>query len=314
MLTLLISVLLAGGAVGACVHSSIYTARAKDNHPPVGETVEVDGHRLHVLTAGPDGPPVLMIHGASANAREFTLNLMPQLSDRFRVLAPDRPGHGYSERPETEGAILAMQARQLAGLLDVSETGPVIVVGHSYGGAVALRLALDHPDKVRGLVLLAPVTHDWGDNGGTAWYNDIAAPPIVGHAFAQLAPLAGPGAARSGMASVFHPAPVPENYYDEAAIGLLFRPAAFRANARDMVALRRELAAQETRYEELDMPVIVFSGAKDTVLKPQLHARRLEKQATNVELVKLPDGGHMPHHEHAAQIADAVAQLASARN
>lgn len=312
MLTVLLVVLLGGGLLGACVHSAVYSSRATDNHPAVGETVEIDGHTVHVLTAGADGETVLLIHGASANAREFSFNLMPALAGEFRVLAPDRPGHGHSDRPESDGSILAMQARQMAGVIEADGAAPVVAVGHSYGGAVALRLALDYPEKVRGLVLLAPVTHDWGDNGGTSWYNQVAAPPVLGHAFAQFAPIAGPAAAKAGMDSVFHPSPVPEDYYQRAGIGLLFRPAAFRANARDMVALRDELAAQETRYGELDMPIIVFSGARDTVLKPQLHARRLEKQAANVELVKLPDGGHMPHHEHVGEIAQAVARLASA--
>lgn len=312
MLTAALLMLLAGGAMGACVHSAAYTSRLASKHPPTGQTVTVNGHGLHVLSAGQRSDTVVLIHGASANAREFTSNLIPALRDDFTVLAPDRPGHGYSDRPGSDGGILAMQARQMAGLISETGRGPVLVIGHSYGGAVALRLALDYPEAVRGLILLAPVTHDWGENGGTAWYNHVAAPPAIGHAFAQLAPLVGPGAAKSGMNSVFHPSPVPEDYYTQAGIGLLFRPRAFRANARDMVALKAELADQQTRYGELRLPIIVFSGAKDTVLKPQLHARRLEKQAANVELVRLPDGGHMPHHDHAAAIAEAARRLASA--
>lgn len=314
MLTAAALLVLAGGTIGACVHSAAYTSRLTGEHPPQGESVTVNGHGLHVVTAGNRGNTVVLIHGASANAREFTTNLMPAMSDNFIVLAPDRPGHGYSAMPDSQDGRLAMHARQIAGLIAATEGGPVVVVGHSYGGAVALRLALDYPEAVRGLVLLAPVTHDWGENGGTAWYNHVAALPIMGHTFAQLAPIVGPGSAKSGMKSVFHPAPVPEDYYDQAAIGLLFRPQTFRANARDMVALKAELAQQQTRYVELELPIIVFSGAKDTVLKPQLHARRLELQAANVELVKLPNGGHMPHHEHAGEIAGAVARLASAGN
>ncbi|MEZ5999096.1 MAG: alpha/beta hydrolase, partial [Hyphomonas sp.] len=184
-----------------------------------------------------------------------------------------------------------------------------VVVVLSFGGAVALRLALDRPDLVQGLVLLAPVTHDWG-NDGHAWYNQFAASPLIGPMFSQLVPLVGPAQVEAGIGSVFDPAPAPEGYYDKSGIGLLFRPPAFRANARDVRRLDAELAAQSERYGELDMPIIVFSGSKDTVLTPKKHVARL-KQQVPLELVILPDEGHMPHHAHGADVADAIRRLAS---
>ncbi len=310
MAGLLASLLVAGGALSACVHSAVYASRANDAHPPTGNMVEVNGHGMHVFVQGEGGPPVMLIHGASANAREFSFNLAPQLEDRFHLLIPDRPGHGHSQRgPKSH--LLAVQASQMAGILEQQAETPAIIVGHSFGGAVALRLALERPDLVKGLVLLAPVTHDWGDGPGTSWYNHAAAPPVAGQVFSQVAPLVGPNAAKAGMRSVFDPEPVPADYYDAAGVGLLFRPATFRANARDVVALKAQLADQQTRYGELDMPIIIFSGAQDTVLKPGLHARKLEKQARNVELIKLPGGGHMPHHHHGDAIIAAIARLAS---
>jgi len=296
--------------LGARVHSAIYTERIEAAHPPTGRMVQVNGHDMHVLTAGTAGPPVLMIHGASANAREFSWSLAPHLEEDHRVLMADRPGHGYSGRPD-DAHDLGLQADQMAGVLaEIAPGEPAVVVGHSFGGAVALRLALDHPGQVRALVLSAPVTHDWGD-GGVAWYNDYASPPVLGHAFSQLVPLVGPAAARSGVSSVFDPAPAPEDYYEKSAIGLLFRPPSFRANARDMRFLRAEIAAQEERYGALELPIIVFSGAKDTVIKPQLHVGRLKHEAANLTLIPLPDEGHMPHHGEAEQMAEAIRRLAA---
>lgn len=298
--------------LGACVHSAVYSARAEARHPPKGEQVEVNGHAVHLVERGEAGAPaVLMIHGASANASEFAWTLAPRLEDRFHVLMADRPGHGYSGRPK-DGHLLEVQAQQLAGALDeVGVEDPVILVGHSFGGAVALRLALDHPDKVDGLVLLAPVTNDWGGDG-IAWYNRWAAHPLLGPLFAQLAPIAGPGQARGGVASTFHPALAPDGYYENSAIGLLFRPPTFRANGTDIMHVRPQLIEQQARYGELDVPIIVFSGAKDRVINPTLHVGQLKTQAPNVELVKLPDGGHMPHHAHGEAVAEAIARLASA--
>lgn len=307
MLTLALATVSALG-LGAAMAGRAYTAKIERTYPASGEQLSVNGHGVHVLRRGTDGPPVLMIHGASANAREFDWTLAPRLERDMRVLMPDRPGHGWSAR--FDGADrLGAQAAQMAGVLDQMAPGEkAVVVGHSFGGAVALRLALDRPELVSGLVLLAPVTHDWG-SGGTAWYNQAAARPVIGPAFSQLMPLAGPAQVGGGIQSVFDPAPAPEGYLEQSAIGLLFRPANFRANARDMTRLKAELAAQSARYPELSLPVTVFSGSGDTVLTPTLHVGQLKKQVP-VDLVILKQEGHMPHHGEGAAVADAIRRLA----
>jgi pimeloyl-ACP methyl ester carboxylesterase len=296
-----------GAAVGFT--SGAYTSRIQKAHPASGRRIEVGGYGVHVLEAGQAGPPVLMIHGASANAREFTWTLAPKLEQDFRVLMADRPGHGHSRRPPGAEA-LGVQAAQMAGVLEkLAPDEQAVVVGHSFGGAVALRLALDRPELVKGLVLLAPVTHDWGGNGH-AWYNRFAASRLIGPAFSQVVPLVGPAQVGAGIGGVFGPSPAPEGYFEKSGIGLLFRPPAFRANARDVRVLDRELAAQSKRYGELAMPITVFSGSKDTVITPAKHTARLKKQA-DIDLVILPEEGHMPHHNHGADVADAIRRLAS---
>lgn len=308
MLTVAVAAAASALGLGAAASSRSYTAKVERAFPAEGEILPVNGHGVHVLRRGAAGPPVLMIHGASANAREFSWTLAPRLESDRRVLMADRPGHGWSAR--FAGAErLGAQAVQMAGVLDQLAGGErAVIVGHSFGGAVALRLALDRPDLVSGLVLLAPVTHDWG-GGGTAWYNKAAAPPVVGHAFSQLLPLAGPAQVRAGIRNVFDPAPAPDGYFENSAIGLLFRPPNFRSNARDMTALQAELAAQSVRYPDLNVPVTVFSGSGDTVLTPKLHVGRLKKQVP-VDLVILKHEGHMPHHGEGEAVADAIRRMA----
>lgn len=296
--------------LGACVSSMAYTSKVEAAYPAEGQMLDVNGHGVHVVTRGPENAPfVLMIHGASANAREFTSTLAPRVETDMRVLMADRPGHGYSER--FDGAdTLAAQARQMAGVLDQLAPGQkAVIVGHSFGGAVALRVALDRPDVVSGLVLLAPVTHDWGEGSGTAWYNSIAAAPVLGPVFSQLVPIVGPSQMKTGISSVFAPAPTPQNYYENSGLGLLLRPPNFRANAQDMTQLKDELADQSTRYGELTLPITLFSGSKDTVLSPKLHAARLKEQVS-LDLVILPEEGHMPHHGEGGAVAGAIRRLA----
>lgn len=302
-------VALSGLSLGACVTSMAYTSKVETAFPAAGQKVSVNGHDVHAFDRGPaQAPVVLMIHGASANAREFTSSLAPRLETDLRLLIADRPGHGYSQR--FDGAeTLEAQARQMAGLLDTLAPGrKAVIVGHSFGGAVALRVALDRPDLVSGLVLLAPVTHGWSD-GGTAWYNSIAANPFFGPVFSQLAPIAGPSQMKSGVSSVFSPAAPPPDYYENSGIGLFLRPPNFRANAEDMHALNDELAVQSKRYDQIKVPVTVFSGSQDSVLSPKIHTGQLKKQVP-IDLVILPEEGHMPHYGEGDQVAGAIRRLA----
>lgn len=294
--------------LGACISTSRYNAKMADLYPPSGEVVTVGGADVHVLTAGATGPVVLMIHGASANAREFEWSLAPRLSDTHRILMPDRPGHGHSSRPE-HAETLGKQAELMVGALEALAPGEkAIVVGHSFGGAVALRVALDYPDKVDSLVLLAPVSHDWG-GGGEAWYNAWLGNPLIGPLFSQLGPIVGPSQEDNAVEGVFAPQPAPEGYFQKSGIGQLFRPHEFRANAKDVNALREELMAQQDRYTDLTLPIIVYSGSQDTVIKPQLHVGKLKHQAADLTLIALPDEGHMPHHGQGAEIAASIRDL-----
>ncbi len=298
------------GLLSACVSSAMYSSRIEQEYPPIGDLLPFEARDQHVISQG-QGSPVLMIHGASANAREYMISLAPHLEDEaVRLLMADRPGHGHSQRIQN-GYDLGRQAAALRQITQQQTDQPVILVGHSFGGAVALRYALDYPDAVRAVVLLAPVTHDWG-GGGMAWYNSIAAIPGIGHVFSQFAPLVGPNTARNSLDSLFSPAEPPENYADRMGVDLLFRPDAFRHNARDMVRLRQQLADQEKRYpDELTTNVVIFSGSYDTVIKPKLHAARLRRDAPDrVVLVKLTDEGHMPHHGKSELVAQTILRLA----
>lgn len=307
---IILLVIIVVSCLGAYINSAVYVSKIEAQFPPTGDFIRVNDADVHVIQSGTDGSPILLVHGAGANAREFELSLAPLLSNKHRVLLADRPGHGYSERLE-DAHRFDVQAAQLAGVLEELSLGEkAVIVGHSYGAPVSLRLALERPDLVKGLVLLAPVSHDWGP-GKVEWFNKYASIPAMGHVFSQLMPIFGPEQARSGLWQTFDPAPEPMGYYDNAGIGLMFRPASFRANARDMTAFRDELMAQQIRYGELDVPVIVVSGLADRSINPSLQNERLAEQVKGITIISFDDEGHVPHIRKADKVADTIAKLAS---
>lgn len=123
--------------------------------PPQGGFLDIDGVRLHVLDRG-SGEPVVLIHGLGGQIGHFAHSLVPRLVGDFHVVAFDRPGSGYSS--PAEGGVRE-QAAILARAIRALKLGKPLVVGHSLGGAVALAIALDHPDCVGGLALISPATH-----------------------------------------------------------------------------------------------------------------------------------------------------------
>src|SRR4029450_7331475 len=142
--------------LGAMTASHIYRARkAEREHPPTERFVTVDGVRLHYIESG-KGPPVLLLHGNVVTAEDFqTSGVLDLLAARHRVIAFDRPGFGYRDRPHGSAWGARAPARLLRDALVILGVNRPVVLGHSWGAAVALALALNHPDAVRGLVLLS---------------------------------------------------------------------------------------------------------------------------------------------------------------
>ncbi len=276
-------------------HAKAYTRRAEAQFPPQSRFIDADGARLHVREAGTEGaPPLLLIHGASSNLLELWGPLAAEFSSLHRVIAYDRPGMGHSTRAKRDGHTLASQAKCAARVLEQTGAGPAIVAAHSYGAAVALRLALDHPKLVRGLVLIAPACNPYP--GKPAWWARLSATPILGDIFCGLLiPWLGPIVSRASVANNFWPAPTPVNYADDAGLPLIFRPAAFRASAFDVCASKREFVAQQPRYGELFTPAVIITAEKDRIVSPKRHARALAAELPAAELVIAPDTGHMPH-------------------
>ena len=303
-------VLFAGLAAGALAATAGWVAhkarRAEEDQPPQGTFVDVDGVRVHYLDRG-RGIPVVLLHGNAVRLQDFVASgLVDRLAERYRVVAFDRPGFGYSERPRDRLWTPAAQAALLQKALAQLGLEQPIVIGHSWGTLVALELALLENAAVQRLILVS------GYYFPTARLDvALAAPPAipvlgdlmrytVSAVFARL--LLG-----RTVKAMFAPQPVPRDFLPILVREMLVRPVQIRANAEDAAFMIPAATGLRERYRELTVPVTIFAGEADKIVEPDTHARRLHAELSNSELHVFPGLGHMLHHAVPEQLVAAVA-------
>ena len=293
-LIILLALLLAAVAV-----TQLWVRYVERTYPPQGRFITVDRQRFHVLEQG-QGQPIVLIHGASTSARDYYPGLLQTLSKTHRVIAMDRPGHGYSDRHPrgVRKPVWPSPAGQAAALRQVLHSLAVyrpVLVGHSWGAAVTLAYLLDYPDDVAGGVLLGGVSHPW--EGSVASYNRIVGLPVLGDLFVNTVLLPfGWFAQPAGLRRVFSPNRVPDRYLDNTGLRLSLRPRVFQHNAEDLGKLSAFLATQAPRYEHIKTPLLLIHGTEDTVVPAADHPERLIKAVPQAHYVPLPGIGHAPHY------------------
>lgn len=285
---------------GSALLTALLARRIEAAYPPTGRFVDIAGGRLHYVEAGPakaaPAGTVVLLHGASSNVGDPMLALGHRLAERYRVIAIDRPGHGWSDR--IGGAEAARPARQAAvlaeGLRKLGVHGAV-VVGHSWGGAVTPSLALDHTDVTGAILQLSAVTHPW-PGGAISWYYHPAA-SFLGWLFTRtFATPVGALLVDATAAAVFAPQAVPPHYSEAARVPIVLRPPVFQANAQDVAGLHGAVTEQSPRYPQIGVPVTVIGGDADRIVWTDLHSRSFARDVPGAKLMVLPGVGHMPHH------------------
>ncbi len=286
-----------------------FKARTEAAYPPLGQFVEVEGARLHYVDVG-EGVPVVLVHGASGNMRDFANSILDEIASGHRVIAFDRPGHGWSERPDLEDAHdPAVQARLINAALKKLGVGRHVLLGHSWGGAVAMAYALQFPDDLLGVIPLSGATYPWP--GGVAWYHGLVQTPVVGDFFLRtLMVPAGLQLSGPGVVGNFAPNTPPEGFADAIGLNLLFRPQNFRNNSLDVSNLKDVLIEQSQRYSEISVPTIIIHGGGDRSVGFTIHSEPLHAAISGSELIRLRGTGHMPHYARPDIVVDAIARLA----
>lgn len=288
------------------------TRRVEARFPPIGKFATVDGVRLHYIDLPGDNSdlaPMIFLHGASGNARDLHGALAGPLAGRARMIFPDRPGAGYSQRGGPDVAAPDRQAQLIAGLMSELGLERAVIVGHSLGAAVATAFAVEFPALTQGLILVSPATHPW-PGADVTWYYDLVNTPVIGWVFTETfaIPL-GNLVYREALKGVFEPDRVPRDYPERSGTRLVLRPANFRYNAADVGELHANLKRLSRRYGEISAPTVIITGDADTVVLPEIHSAGLARDIAGSRLVTLPRTGHMPPYPKTGAIIAEIERL-----
>jgi pimeloyl-ACP methyl ester carboxylesterase len=279
--------------------------------PPCGQFMEIDGQRLHYTDTKGTGPVIVMIHGLGGTLRNYTYALVDKLSGQFRVIAVDRPGSGYSVRPDDAPAKLSAQADTLAKFMRALGLKQPLLVGHSLGGALSLAIALDHPDCAGALALIAPLTQAQ-DDVPKPFQGLVVYSPTLRKIIAWT--LAIPMSIRRApklLKIVFGPDAVPADYPTRGGGLLGLRPKSFYNTSSDLVAVNDDLPGMMTRYGGLTIPLGMLFAKGDRILDYRSQGEAMKQQCPALDLVLMEEHGHMLPVTAPERTADLIRSVAA---
>ena len=305
-----IGAVLAGiGLAASFFYVRARTKQAERDNPPEGKFVEVDGVRLHYLERG-SGPTLVLLHGNGVYSKDFeTSGLLQRAAQHYHVIAFDRPGFGYSERPRSTVWTPDKQAALLHRALAQIGVESSIVLGHSWGTMVALAMGLQQPDAVRGLVLLSGYYYP-------SIRLDVAtmtqpAVPLIGDVLRYtVSPLIS-RALWPGMAKrTFSPKPV-DRRFDAFPVWMALRPKQLRAAAAETALMIPSAASLAKRYAELKVPSVIVAGTQDKIVDAGHNSERLGERLALSQLELVPGVGHMSHYAQPDRVMAAIDTIAA---
>jgi len=270
--------------------------------------LNVDNTRVRYVEAG-TGPVIVMIHGNAGSVDDFDFKSLGMLCRDHRVIAVDRPGHGKSDRPNGSDATLEFQTRLVHDTLSrLGVTRPVLV-GHSWGGSLALAYAVKYPGELSALVLLAPAAYS--DGGADQFMRAVVKTPVVGDVSITLGRvILGKHLLKKELEKAFYPDSVPDEYLRHASSSWL-RHKQLRAYLEDEYSLDKDLEKISRHYSDISIPVVIVTGDQDKVVSAKQNAYRLKSSIAQSQLLELKNTGHQVPQTHPESIYNALTLVAN---
>ncbi|HSE21794.1 MAG TPA: alpha/beta hydrolase [Pyrinomonadaceae bacterium] len=270
---------------------------------PKEDYLEIENTRVRYVEAG-SGPVVVMIHGNAGSVDDFDFKSLGLLCRDHRVVAVDRPGHGKSDRPNGTAATLQYQTRLLhETLAHLGVTRPVLV-GHSWGGALTLSYAVEYPQEVLAIILLAPAAYP--DEGEDQFLRVVLETPVIGDVSLTVGRLVfGKRILKKELERAFYPDTVTNEYLRHAS-SLWLHHKQLRAYFEDEFSLNKDLERISKHYPDIRIPVIIVTGDHDKIVSAKHNAYRLKGSIAQSQLIELKNTGHQVPQTHPESIYNAL--------
>ncbi len=274
--------------------------------PPLGNFVKVEEDRLHYIEREGGEIPVIFLHGASSNSRDWLQSLFKHLPNYYLLVAIDRPGHGYSQRDAN--FTFKKQVDLLHGAIQKLKIRKPVLVVHSLSGVIGARLLSDYPQDYAGLIIIAGATYPIGD--GSSWYTKLATMPVLGQFFRYaIVPAIAPVIAPGLIDKSFYPQKAASDYAEKSCLELLFAPDRFLANAEDLNQIRPFLDESYPLYAKITSPVSLIYGDQDQVIYQFSHAAGFKHKVPHAKYIMLQNTGHLPHFFHQETIRQEIDRI-----
>ena len=296
----------AGGVLALCaIMVRSKTRQAERLHPPVGQFLEVDGVRLHYLDRG-RGAPLVVLHGNGESIESLQHGgLLDQAAQDFRVIAFDRPGFGHSARPRHRIWTARAQAHLLRQAFRQAGIDQPIILAHGTGAQVALALALDYPDEIRGLVLMSGYYYPSLHPGLPLL--SLASMPVVGDIIRHtVSPLLGRLMWQNKLAGLFGAKHAPGVLAENSSAWMAQRPIQLAANAGESALMIPSALALSKHYHELGMPITLITGTGGEASKDTAQAERFQQVVNHSKLVSVEKTSPTLHYFAVEPIMKAV--------
>jgi pimeloyl-ACP methyl ester carboxylesterase len=270
-------------------------------HSECSRFIDVDGVRVHYQEAGDRAAPALvLIHGFASSTLVWSKVFLRLAEAGYRVIALDMLGYGYSAKPRNGEYTIASQARLLTRLLDSLGIPRAIIVGSSYGGAVAATCALDYPDRVEKVILVGTVNNNRPLDFtlmrvfGSPLFGDVVSPLLIGSR--RLL--------RRRMKRVY------DRHawvLDERRVDARHLPLRAAGTQRAIIRTVRGWDAERISRDAhlITQPTLLLWGENDREI-PLADGERLHSEIPGSRLIVFLECGHLPHEEYPAAFTDVV--------
>jgi pimeloyl-ACP methyl ester carboxylesterase len=290
-------------ATAAIVNHYLAKKAERDNQP-IGQFIEVDGVRLHYLDRG-SGEPIVLLHGNGSMIQDFqSSGLIEIASQKYRVIAFDRPGFGHSARPRRTIWTPEAQADLIHRALTKIGVSRAKVLGHSWGTRVALAMALKYPGAVSGLVLASG--YYYPTVRADVLLLSGPAVPVIGDVIRYtVSPILSRLLWPFLLRKIFGPALVPDKFKGFPK-EMTFRPSQIRASAAETALMIPSAFALRGEYASLKMPVFIIAGEEDRIVDIERQSARLHRDIKQSKFRRVANTGHMVHQTAPAQVMAAI--------